>query len=54
MHGDISHIFFNMFGLYMFGTPLEQMWGKAEIYFFISVNRFWCCRIHCNYCITIK
>ena len=24
MHGDISHIFFNMFGLWMFGTPLEQ------------------------------
>ena len=25
MHGDFSHIFFNMFGLWMFGTPLEQM-----------------------------
>ena len=30
MHGDISHIFFNMFGLWMFGTPLEQMWGKQK------------------------
>ena len=27
MHGDITHILFNMFGLWMFGTPLEQMWG---------------------------
>ena len=30
MHGDLSHIFFNMFGLYMFGTPIEQMWGKKK------------------------
>ena len=39
MHGDISHIFFNMFGLYMFGTPLEQMWGKQKfIFFYLSTG----------------
>jgi membrane associated rhomboid family serine protease len=39
MHGDISHIFFNMFGLWMFGTPLEQMWGKQKfIFFYISTG----------------
>ena len=39
MHGDISHIFFNMFGLWMFGTPLEQMWGKNKfIFFYISTG----------------
>jgi membrane associated rhomboid family serine protease len=39
MHGDISHIFFNMFGLYMFGIPLEQMWGKQKfIFFYISTG----------------
>mgnify|MGYP001359218551 CR=1 FL=1 len=39
MHGDFSHIFFNMFGLYMFGTPLEQMWGKQKfIFFYISTG----------------
>ena len=34
MHGDTSHILFNMFGLWMFGSPLEQMWGKQKFLFF--------------------
>ena len=39
MHGDFSHIFFNMFGLWMFGTPLEQMWGKHKfIFFYLSTG----------------
>ena len=39
MHGDIGHIFFNMFGLWMFGTPLEQMWGKKKfIFFYLSTG----------------
>ena len=39
MHGDITHILFNMFGLWMFGTPLEQMWGKQKfIYFYLSAG----------------
>ncbi|MGC6479518.1 MAG: rhomboid family intramembrane serine protease [Flavobacteriaceae bacterium] len=39
MHGDLSHIFFNMFGLYMFGVPLERMWGKQKfIFFYISTG----------------
>ncbi|MDC3240817.1 rhomboid family intramembrane serine protease [Flavobacteriaceae bacterium] len=39
MHGDLSHIFFNMFGLYMFGTPIEQMWGKKKfIFFYLSTG----------------
>ena len=39
MHGDISHILFNMFGLWMFGTPLEQMWGKKKfIFYYLSAG----------------
>src|SRR5210317_69204 len=39
MHGDVGHIFFNMFGLYMFGTPIEQMWGKNKfIFFYLSTG----------------
>ena len=34
MHGSFSHIFFNMYGLWAFGTPLEQMWGKNKFIFF--------------------
>ncbi|MGC6421375.1 MAG: rhomboid family intramembrane serine protease [Flavobacteriaceae bacterium] len=39
MHGDFMHIFFNMFGLYMFGSPLEQMWGRNKfIFFYLSTG----------------
>ena len=34
MHGSFSHILFNMYGLWAFGTPLEQMWGKNKFIFF--------------------
>lgn len=36
MHGSISHIFFNMFGVYIFGQVLEQVWGpKRYLIFYI-------------------
>jgi membrane associated rhomboid family serine protease len=39
MHGDVGHIFFNMFGLYMFGTPIEPMWGRKKfIFFYLSAG----------------
>ena len=34
MHGGFAHILFNMYGLWAFGTPLEQMWGKKKFIFF--------------------
>ena len=34
MHGSFAHILFNMYGLWVFGTPLEQMWGKKKFLFF--------------------
>lgn len=36
MHSQASfmHIAFNMFGLWMFGSPLEQMWGRNKFLFF--------------------
>ncbi|MFD0861343.1 rhomboid family intramembrane serine protease [Sungkyunkwania multivorans] len=30
----IFHILFNMLGLWMFGSPLEQMWGRNKFLFF--------------------
>lgn len=36
MHGGFSHILFNMFALYSFGSVLEQIWGgKKFILFYI-------------------
>ena len=34
MHGSLTHILFNMLGLWMFGSPLEQMWGRNKFLFF--------------------
>ncbi|CAM1333728.1 rhomboid family intramembrane serine protease [Tenacibaculum aestuariivivum] len=34
MHGGIMHLVFNMYALWAFGTPLEQMWGKSKFIFF--------------------
>jgi membrane associated rhomboid family serine protease len=30
MHGDLTHIAFNMFGLWMFGQDLERLWGPKR------------------------
>ena len=38
MHGGFAHIFFNMYALWAFGSPLEQMWGskKFSLFFFLA------------------
>ena len=37
MHGNLMHIFFNMFALYSFGSALEHFWGsKKFVFFYIS------------------
>lgn len=37
MHGDVWHLFFNMFALWMFGRIMEQTWGwkRFLIYYFV-------------------
>jgi membrane associated rhomboid family serine protease len=30
LHGDVFHLFFNMFGLWMFGSEIEQLWGQKR------------------------
>lgn len=34
MHGNLMHIFFNMFALYSFGSALEYFWGGRKFLFF--------------------
>tara|TARA_B100001250_G_C19627086_1_gene712043 strand:- start:111 stop:854 length:744 start_codon:yes stop_codon:yes gene_type:complete len=39
LHGNFSHILFNMIGLWMFGSPLEELWGKNKfIFFYLSTG----------------
>jgi membrane associated rhomboid family serine protease len=39
MHGGPSHILFNMFALWMFGTPVEQyLGGKKFLFLYISAG----------------
>lgn len=40
MHGSINHILFNMFGLWMFGGTLAQMWGRNKFLFFYLSTGF--------------
>jgi membrane associated rhomboid family serine protease len=37
LHGGFFHILFNMFGLYMFGSELESLWGTRQFtkFFFL-------------------
>ncbi len=39
LHGGFGHLFFNMFGLWMFGRILEQVWGQKRflIYYLVCV-----------------
>ncbi len=34
MHGNFSHLLFNMVALWMFGTAVEQMFGQRKFLFF--------------------
>jgi len=36
LHGSTSHLFFNMLGLWMFGSELEQLWGRNRYLQFIG------------------
>ncbi len=39
LHGDLTHIAFNMFGLWMFGSDLERLWGSQRFltYYIVCV-----------------
>lgn len=37
MHGSFSHLFFNMFALWMFGSIIENIWGPKRFLIFYLV-----------------
>ncbi|MBQ8736267.1 MAG: rhomboid family intramembrane serine protease [Bacteroidaceae bacterium] len=37
MHGGLSHLFFNMFALWMFGRVMEQTWGAQRFLIYYLV-----------------
>ena len=38
LHGGLSHLAFNMFGLWMFGGELERLWGSRRLGAFYAVS----------------
>ena len=39
LHGSLTHLFFNMLALYMFGLQLERFWGSQRfaLYYFVCL-----------------
>ncbi len=35
LHGGVFHLFFNMLGLWMFGSELERIWGQRRYWQFL-------------------
>jgi membrane associated rhomboid family serine protease len=38
LHANFGHLFFNMFGLFMFGRVLETLWGSKKMILFYLVT----------------
>nr|MDQ2734457.1 rhomboid family intramembrane serine protease [Pseudomonadota bacterium] len=38
LHGSFEHLFFNMLGLWMFGSELEQVWGRKRYLEFYAAS----------------
>ena len=38
LHGGLTHLAFNMFGLWMFGAELERVWGTRRMLIFYGVS----------------
>jgi len=46
MHGNLMHIFFNMFAVYMFGQVLEKVWGGKRFLIYYLVTGFGAAFLH--------
>jgi len=46
MHGGLTHIFFNMFALFMFGRVLESVWGPKRFLLYYVVTGLGALALH--------
>ena len=46
MHGGLTHLFFNMFALFMFGRVLETAWGAKRFFIYYMVTGLGAAFIH--------
>ena len=46
LHGDLGHIFFNMFALWMFGYALENIWGPRRFLVYYMVTGIGAALVH--------
>lgn len=46
MHGGLTHIFFNMFALWMFGRVLESVWGPKRFLLYYLVTGVGAAALH--------
>ena len=46
MHGDFTHLLFNMFAFWMFGRVLEQVWGSKRFFIYFIVTALGAAVLH--------
>jgi membrane associated rhomboid family serine protease len=46
MHGDLTHLLFNMFAVFMFGPPIETAWGPKRFLFYYLLTGFGALILH--------
>ncbi|MDC1063525.1 rhomboid family intramembrane serine protease [Flavobacteriales bacterium] len=46
MHGNFTHLFFNMFALWMFGKILENVWGSKRFLIYYTITGIGAASIH--------
>ena len=50
MHANFTHLFFNMFALWMFGKVLENIWGGKRFLIYYIITALGAAIIHILFC----
>lgn len=49
MHGNLSHVFFNMFAVWMFGSAMENYWGSKKFLIYYMITGIGAAIVHTGY-----